>query len=956
MDDEIDKLKDVHFLYFKYLSRCADITACENILRDKLFKKNPTLFYDKLEKTLSHSTENISVELMKKYLNTFNSQDIIYNYIANIVEMYVLNLYYLPNSHDITLFRYYLKETDNVSALKLCKDYMEDLDDFKYLEKCRKKFNELSNKNFSKNSAISIHYYGPVGLTGYSKICKDLVSSLLETGKVNIKFTNIQFQNYDLNNTNDSDKLLSSLSKNNITKYNYVVLHSTPDLWPPIYKLEKKKNKNVIIYGITVWESDNIPIKWIPYLNYVDKISSPSEFSALSFRKIHNLDVDIIHHPVYTPVLSDKETDLCPIKNIRDKYDYIFYNISEFTNRKGIVETIIAYKQFTSFYPSSRTLLYIKTFGDISEEEANKFINKDDNIILDYKKVSDEYIKCIHTCCDCYVSLCKAEGHGIGACHAALHGNHVIITGHGGQLDYLKDVDFVNSTKEPAIFCTEFSYKHNKCKFLPHCIFFDGFIPSQQSWAKPDISDCVNKLSNAYIIHKKGKKTTIEHIKDNFNLKSVGNKLLSSIISTKIRKQFCNIFKTMTNNDFIPQNNLLKNNYISVKKRILIVGSYGYGNVGDDSYGEVFKLFFKEKNFDFNIVPDRHIMLEDGSIISIKIYKNQPLWKFNYLIIGGGGIFNLERMKDDNAIFFYYNYCLSNNIKYFIVSVGFQDIEISTPIDEFRKKFIKYSDILNNSSFTSMRSVSDYTFAKSISNSYITYHPDLVYSISPTTKPIHRNIILVIISRFININYKIIRKDIRSFMEEYDDMEIVFMNWDGFNTKNDDFINDYKKNINKYFNKSSYKFYRGKMLESFLLGTSPTELNPLLFDDIIERTHSISDIFHLLSKTHIMITGRYHGIVLGKVMNIPHIITYDQNVYKFNADKLSHHNSMDNDYLKKLALKPLEIILDMIKNNRYTSGWSEDDRNNHIVQLHRRSGIDIPILQNWTNYQIMNYD
>jgi len=45
----------------------------------------------------------------------------------------------------------------------------------------------------------------------------------------------------------------------------------------------------------------------------------------------------------------------------------------------------------------------------------------------------------LHLRGDCYVSLTRAEGWGLGAYDAAFAGNPVIMTGHGGQLEFLPD-------------------------------------------------------------------------------------------------------------------------------------------------------------------------------------------------------------------------------------------------------------------------------------------------------------------------------------------------------------------------------------------------------------------------------------------------------------------------------------------------------------------------------------
>jgi len=50
---------------------------------------------------------------------------------------------------------------------------------------------------------------------------------------------------------------------------------------------------------------------------------------------------------------------------------------------------------------------------------------------------SESEIRRLHARGDCYVSLCRCEGWGLGAFDAAAHGNPVVMTGFGGQLDYL---------------------------------------------------------------------------------------------------------------------------------------------------------------------------------------------------------------------------------------------------------------------------------------------------------------------------------------------------------------------------------------------------------------------------------------------------------------------------------------------------------------------------------------
>jgi glycosyltransferase involved in cell wall biosynthesis len=85
--------------------------------------------------------------------------------------------------------------------------------------------------------------------------------------------------------------------------------------------------------------------------------------------------------------------------------------------------------------------------------------------------MTDHEIASLHRVGDCFVSLCRSEGWGLGAFDAAAYGNPVVTTGFGGHLDYLAGsphlvgFDLV-SVDDPA--------------------GFPSYAPDQR-WAEPDI-------------------------------------------------------------------------------------------------------------------------------------------------------------------------------------------------------------------------------------------------------------------------------------------------------------------------------------------------------------------------------------------------------------------------------------------------------------------------------------
>lgn len=58
-------------------------------------------------------------------------------------------------------------------------------------------------------------------------------------------------------------------------------------------------------------------------------------------------------------------------------------------------------------------------------------------IVMIDKMLDQESVDALHQCGDCFVSLAHSEGFGLCPFEAVIHDKPVIITGWGGQLDYL---------------------------------------------------------------------------------------------------------------------------------------------------------------------------------------------------------------------------------------------------------------------------------------------------------------------------------------------------------------------------------------------------------------------------------------------------------------------------------------------------------------------------------------
>jgi glycosyltransferase involved in cell wall biosynthesis len=93
--------------------------------------------------------------------------------------------------------------------------------------------------------------------------------------------------------------------------------------------------------------------------------------------------------------------------------------------------------------------------------------------------LSDTEIQEIHTNGDCFISLCRTEGWGMGAFEAAFYGKPIVMTGFGGQTDFLpNDKAWLVNYSLVSVFDEQAPQSYS----------------SNQKWAEPDVDDAAQKM------------------------------------------------------------------------------------------------------------------------------------------------------------------------------------------------------------------------------------------------------------------------------------------------------------------------------------------------------------------------------------------------------------------------------------------------------------------------------
>ena len=226
-----------------------------------------------------------------------------------------------------------------------------------------------------------------------------------------------------------------------------VVGHLVAEFLP----LVRARAPEAFLVAHTVWDTDRIPGHWVGCLNEADLVIVPSRFSAEAISATAvSAPVEIVPHVALSPSAVPSTTDRVDVPDDV----LVFYSIAEWTERKAPFLTIEAYLR--AFTGRDRVLLVLKTShldrrvphaidgraagpGTSAWAVARLLASRPDPpaIRLVTRSLTHDEIAALHRRGDCYVSLARGEGWGLGAFDAAAHGNPVVTTGYGGQLDYL---------------------------------------------------------------------------------------------------------------------------------------------------------------------------------------------------------------------------------------------------------------------------------------------------------------------------------------------------------------------------------------------------------------------------------------------------------------------------------------------------------------------------------------
>lgn len=298
------------------------------------------------------------------------------------------------------------------------------------------------------------------------------------------------------------------------------VLHCVPDFQSTFIDVERARGRAVV--GYTVWETDQAPAHWASILNRLDGVLVPCRWNVeVLERSGVTVPIRVVPHlpPAVSPSPPAAGGHARPVRRLERRIragwlgrpaadDAItVVTIGTCVRRKALDRTVLAFAR--AFAGREDVRLVVKTgAGDFTVPPTSwrpvwarrrvrrRWIHPspvaslravlaevDDPppvAVIAEDGLPAEDIAALHDVGDVYLSLARAEGWGLGAYEAATRGTPVVMTGHGGQLDFL-DADLAHLVR----WTPERAWE----------AVWDVGYSVEDRWAEPDVDHAAQLLS-----------------------------------------------------------------------------------------------------------------------------------------------------------------------------------------------------------------------------------------------------------------------------------------------------------------------------------------------------------------------------------------------------------------------------------------------------------------------------
>lgn len=277
--------------------------------------------------------------------------------------------------------------------------------------------------------------------------------------------------------------------------------------------------------------------------------------------------------------------------------------------------------------------------------------------------------------------------------------------------------------------------------------------------------------------------------------------------------------------------------------KILSISCYGYGNIGDNMYSDVFNNYLN-KDCIIKKIRDNLMFIDSDSNLSTTI--PQTDWDFDVLLIGGGGILNKTKLLNSETLRYYTDKSILNKKPIYIISCGIQADEFG---DDWKR-------IWNYASLITVRSPEDKRIIlKNTPNANVIYQRDLGY-IAPhcgkyNIKKNKKNKLSIIVSGPVNPS----NTEVKNIVNSKNPEEIMIINTGA----------RYDKDMKEFIDSADFNGIKTTKLYGMGIAHEFNFKNLKIDEDL-----DVNSTLQIINDSFLVLTGRYHGMIFSRSLNIPY--------------------------------------------------------------------------------------
>ena len=235
--------------------------------------------------------------------------------------------------------------------------------------------------------------------------------------------------------------------------------------------------------GFWYWEQDRFPARFHSAFDFYDEVWVPTRYIEKSLKNVSPIPVRKITYPLYVneeEARSDRRAFALP----EQSYVFLFsFDFLSTTIRKNPLGVIHAFQK--AFRNDDRVVLVVKSINAHHDPGGRAFLAQNcggSPVVFEDSHLSASQINALFASADCYVSLHRSEGLGLGLAQSMYLAKPVIGTGYSGNLEFMNDrnsylVQYRMTTLEEG----------------------SGPYEAGTMWAEPDIEHAAELMRNVYL-------------------------------------------------------------------------------------------------------------------------------------------------------------------------------------------------------------------------------------------------------------------------------------------------------------------------------------------------------------------------------------------------------------------------------------------------------------------------